>query len=153
METSNIRAAINDARKERETLAAKLSELDAFIAHGEMLLNRNSEGKQTDLLLAIPQKKGKKTSQPRKTRKTKKDAVWVRARTVLKETGNVPMRVSDMLQEFRKRNWDVSEKNGKEVLRYSLKHKPTVFFHDPEAFTYCLKELHTTALSPVEQQQ
>jgi hypothetical protein len=140
METSNILAAISDAKRERETLAAKLSDLDAFIAQGELLLTSNTGQRRTDSLFPIPRKETRKVHRPKKARRSRKDAIWIRAQTVLEETGNTPMKASELLQEFRKRNWKLSEKNGKEILRYSLRHKPDIFVHDTEAFTYSLKK-------------
>ncbi|MGA7562629.1 MAG: hypothetical protein WBW55_05445 [Desulfobaccales bacterium] len=58
---------------------------------------------------------------------------------ILQEAGR-PMHLSEIVDEFRKRRWKLSEKNGKEVLRYSFrKHIGTIFVRTKTG-QYALKE-------------
>jgi len=46
---------------------------------------------------------------------------------ILKEAGH-PMHLNEIVEEFRKRRWKLSEKNGREVLRFTFKkHIGTIF--------------------------
>ena len=45
---------------------------------------------------------------------------------ILKEV-NKPLSLSGLVEEFKKRNWKISEKNGRQVLRASILRRPNMF--------------------------
>ncbi|HVN95936.1 MAG TPA: hypothetical protein VMT62_05870 [Syntrophorhabdaceae bacterium] len=64
---------------------------------------------------------------------------WNKAQTVFLENGNKPLKLSELETEFRKRNWPISEKNAREVLRATLNSKPSIFVYNREDCTYRIK--------------
>ena len=141
MNSNTILAAINDAKQERQGVVLRLAEmerqqqrlfqLDTFIAQGE-------------LLLGLDKQKNDSTEHPVRMIHITKDSIagpnWIKARTIYRENGNKPLKLTDLVREFKNRGWKLSDKNSKEVMRSALKNKPDIFAYDSHTFTYRLKE-------------
>ena len=52
--------------------------------------------------------------------------IYLKMVQIIKEAGE-PLSLVDMVEEFRKREWKLSKKNPREVLRNTLKAKPHIF--------------------------
>ncbi|MFZ0050224.1 MAG: hypothetical protein WAK96_00475, partial [Desulfobaccales bacterium] len=94
----------------------RLDQLEAFIAQGKALIGLSpasavsaSTSESAQVLRLF---KGKPNSE--------------KVRDLLKEF-NRPMHIPEIVQEFRKRNWPLSSKNPREVLRNTLRGKPEIF--------------------------
>jgi hypothetical protein len=143
----SIRKAIEGAQQQKDRLVVKLKELegiqkevarfDAFIERGQAILNAELELNRLSSTSTTPhvQLSEQPTS---KTDVTKEPSLSQRVIELLKETGR-PMRTSEIVSEFRKRNWKLSEKNGSEIMRFALRKKPELFSKDDQG-RYFLKE-------------
>jgi len=123
----SIRGAIESALRERDQLLDKLKEFDrlkeqlgqieAFINQGRLLLGDEPKNVDTHKSeaggLAMVHFLREKTN-PEKILE------------ILKATGRA-MTVPEIVNEFRNRNWQLSEKNRMQIIRNALKGKPDWF--------------------------
>ena len=114
-----IRFAIESAQRERDKLLEKLkefekikerlSQIEAFINQGRILIGDKPESKAVRIIRFL----GEKTNADK-------------AKGILEASGRA-MRVPEIANEFRVRNWPLGEKNGMQILRNVLKGKPDLF--------------------------
>ncbi len=164
MDDKNIIAAMDDARRESHTIGVKLSEmeklqqrkaqLDTFITQCQLLLGDVGQDSQTKPLFDMP------SPEPRHAGVAVVDDIskapnWEKARRIFIETNNKPMILSEMVKEFQKRGFSLSEKNTKQVVRMALKNRPDVFSvsSDDVTYTYWLKDYLVAAPSLADEQQ
>jgi hypothetical protein len=121
--------AIESAQREMDQLSEKIKalekyqqryrKLEAFIGQGKVLVEESIEPSQPS---AHEKVISFGLTQPDSSEKP----IYLKMVQILKEAGK-PMTLAGMVEEFRKRNWKLSEKNPREVLRNTLKTKPHVF--------------------------
>ena len=138
-----MRAAVEEAEAERNKLLEQLkkldqtrqriSHLDVFIKRGKILLGDNQEQDET---IEQPIDKSPVSFNPQ-------DAIDDRPLHQklfdIMRKNEKSWKISELVSEFRSRGWVLSEKNGKQVLRNTLKLKPELFQKDDNGF-YCLKD-------------
>ena len=122
-----IRFAIESAQRERDKLLEKLkefekikerlSQIEAFINQGRILIGDKPENIGMDK----PESRAGRIIRFL-GEKTNADKVI----GILEASGRA-MRVPEIANEFRVRNWPLSEKNGMQILRNVLKGKPDLF--------------------------
>ncbi len=157
MENRNIAAAMEDAKEESRAIALQLSEmerlqqrkaqLDSFIAQCQLLLGDTGKEPEGEALFDFPRTATATVSAGNGTADT---ANWMKARTILIERNNRPIRLSELVREFQARGFKLSEKNPKEVMRTTIRSKPNVFVLDPQEYTYFLKDFPVADPSPAE---
>ena len=162
MDSNNIVAAMEDAKIESHQIALKLidmeklqqrkSQLDSFIAQCQLLLNIKPEENRADALFDLPQIKVEATATAKPNHKLKYKKNWEKARGIFIETGNRHMMLSELTREFKKRGFELSKDNAKEVVRSAVRNKPDIFAYDNEAFTYWLKDFSVNEPSLEERQ-
>jgi hypothetical protein len=137
--------AIEEAQQEREQLFVslkdlqkiqqRLTELDIFIEKGKILfgLESSEESPKSSDIPASPVRN--KTRFTRHTPKEdSKKPIYLRIIDLLSETGK-PMTLTEIAEEFHKRNWKLSKKNGREVLRGAFKKYPEMFLKDNQGLS------------------
>ena len=141
----SIRAAVEEAEAERKNLLDELkrldqikqriAHLDVFIKRGKILLGDNPEHDEI-----VEQS----TNNPPVVSSTINPAKTVDDRPlhhkifdIIKESGK-SWRISELVAEFRRREWTLSEKNANQVLRNTLKLKSNLFEKDDAGF-YSIK--------------
>lgn len=138
--TENIKRAIEDVQqvydelhaqllvkyKEADELKDRLAKLEAFINPAKALLGLGKEsGAKADE--ALPKAASLQPSSFVPPLPLIEKPLLQGGIEILKEIGR-PMHLTDIVQEFRRRRWKLSEKNGKEVLRFTFrKHIGTIF--------------------------
>lgn len=163
MDDRNIRAAMEDAKQESHTIGLRLldmeklqqrkSQIDTFVAQCQSLLGEATQEVQTKPLFELPAKLRKRVRlHPDSFVDAAKEANWEKAQRIFIETNNKPLMLSELVREFQKRDFKLSEKNAKEVIRAAVKNKREVFAYDNAAFTYWLKDFPVAEPSPAEQQ-
>lgn len=134
-----IRTAIENAEKERNEIAEritklklklennqkKLSHLDLFIEHGKRLIREESVEPASQIEPQILSGDDVFLPASSNTRLIK-GTVANRARTILKQYWE-PMTLADIAKEFHTRGWELSEKNGEEVLRLAMNKHRAIF--------------------------
>jgi hypothetical protein len=144
----SMRAAVEEAEVERNKLLEQLkkldqirqriSHLDVFIKRGKILLGDHQE--QAEETLEQPVNNQTITNLgPRPEQQEKDDdrPLHHKINDIIRES-NKSWKVSELVLEFRRRGWNLSEKNGKQVLRNALKLKPELFQKDVDGF-YSIK--------------
>jgi hypothetical protein len=132
-----------------EKLKERLARLDSFIQQGELLL-RDAESKDKSTTMhQLGELKAQETIWV--TKKGLEPPAWERARQIMSETGK-PMKLSEIAKEFHARNWQLSVKNGTEVLRSALNKRPEMFKYDKKHFRYCLRAVQLAVPSPANVQ-
>jgi len=126
-EIDPIKKAIEAAEQERAQLIEKLKEMDkikerlgqveAFISQGKILI-----GQQPSEILS----KKIEDTDVRSIRFLRKKPNYEKIVEIFKTTGRA-MKLSEISNEFRARQWPLSEKNPLEILRTALKSKPLLF--------------------------
>jgi len=126
-ENDSIRKAIQMAEQERNSLLDKLkeyeeikqrlSQLEVFINTGKNLLGIDVGTSAVEKLTPISSFSGEKMQ-----RITHEEGV----KKILIDAGRA-LSLSDIVQEYRKRNWNLSEKNGREVIRQLIGRKGDMF--------------------------
>lgn len=108
--------------KELEKIKQRLTQLDTFIEQGKLLLGIKSLEGSSEPTPQIEQRKGFGLLPIDDSAKP----IYLKAVQIIKEAGR-PMGLSEMTEEFRRRNWKLSEDNPRQVLRNTLKSKPQIF--------------------------
>jgi len=129
----HFRKAIDAAQHERDQLIEKLkdlekikqrlTQLDTFIEQGKLLLGIESLKAP---LGPMPHLIQRTRGFPLFTSDDSKKPIHLKAAQIIKEAGK-PLGLSEMVEEFRKRNWKLSKDNARQVLRNTLKAKPEIF--------------------------
>lgn len=108
--------------KKFQKLQQRLIQLSTFIEQGKLILGiesldtlkpTSSPGKKKGLGLIYPED-------------LEEQPIYLKVVQILRETG-ISMTLSDLAEEFRKRNWKLSKKNARQVLRNTMKAKPEMF--------------------------
>ena len=138
-EIEPIKKAVESAERERDQLLEKLKELEkvkerlgqveAFISQGRILI-----GVQPSKIVSDEPSRGDLGLVPFVKPKPNYEKIL----EVLKASGR-SMTLSEISNEFRARQWPLSEKNPLEILRTSLKSKPHLFVKKGRG-TWDLKE-------------
>ncbi len=144
-ETNNIQKAVQDAQqeharlldtlKEYEKTRARVAQLEAFINLGIALLEittTKEEGKPENQPSLLPKEAKPTLAQPRgkETVRTLKDGLL----QILTESG-MALSLAEIADEFRKRNWKLSEKNGRQVLRGTVLRIPDLVTRTLKGYT------------------
>jgi hypothetical protein len=137
----SIRTAVEDAEAERnklleqlkkmEQIRQRISHLDVFIKRGKILLGDNQE---QDEILEQPINNPPVTTANLNPNTTVDDRpLYQKVYDIMNESGK-SWKISDLVLEFRRKGWNLSEKNGKQVLRNALKLKQKLFQKDNDGF-------------------
>lgn len=128
----HFRKAIEAAQRERNQLFEKLkdlqkiqqrlTQLDTFIEQGKLLAGIESFEGSSEPTPLIERKRGFGLLPPDDSEKP----IYLKVMQLIKEAGK-SLGLSEMAEEFRKRNWKLSEDNPRQVLRNTLKSKPQIF--------------------------
>jgi hypothetical protein len=128
----HFRKAIDAAQHERNQLIEKLkdlekikqrlAQLDTFIEQGKLLVGIETIEVPSEPPPQIEKRKGFGLIQLDGS----KNPLYLKAVQLIKEAGR-PLGLSEMVEEFRKRNWKLSKDNPRQVLRNTLKAKPEIF--------------------------
>jgi hypothetical protein len=164
MDRNTIVAAMEDARHERDIVGQKLlklrelqerkAQLDSFIAQCQLLLGGESQEPKAEALFDLRRQEERLSSDSGEKERLLRDSTyWKKAEAIFVETSNKPLMLSQIVQEFRKRGYKLSEKHPKEVIRTAIRNKPDVFAYDGDKFTYWLKDYPVAEPSSAEQQR
>ncbi len=119
--------------EEAEGIKDNLNKLEAFINPAKALLSL-AVGSETKAVESPPQTASLKPSTFIEEKPLLQGGI-----EILKEAGR-PMHLSEIVDEFRKRRWKLSEKNGREVLRFTFKKHLGSIFMKTKTGQYGLKE-------------
>lgn len=137
----HIKKAIESAQHERTRLIERLkefdeirlriSQLEAFINQGQVLIGETPKTGQIPLL-----------EMPHPVTLIEKPLVKG-AMEILREFGGGAMKLTDLAEEFYKRGWKLSKANGAEVLRSTLKKNPDMFIRvmQGKSIAYALNQI------------
>ena len=115
------RVGLLEKLKGYETTRMRIAQLDTFISTGKSLYNIDvsEQNESSSLQLSIPEVPEIKSGTPTIGKPIKISLNAQRAVEILSESTRA-LKISEIEKEFRKRNWELSEKNGKQVLRNVL---------------------------------
>lgn len=129
----HFRKAIEAAEHERDQLAEELkglekiqervAQLNAFIEQGKLLI-----GIETAQTISEPVRHliVRTRGYPSSTSDDSQKPIFLKAAKIIRESGR-SLGLSEIVEEFRKRDWKLSEDNPRQVLRNTLKSKPQMF--------------------------
>jgi hypothetical protein len=145
-----VKLAIKAKERERDELAVKiaalekdlkqkrerLNSLDNFINEGKVLLGLETK--------AIESKTKASRSPPSSPRPTSSAIIYARTPVVQKVVAlfrelRRPLTANEIVAEFQKRKWKISNSYGPDVIRMSLRPRPDLFEKDPDGF-FSLKD-------------
>lgn len=136
----NIKSAIADAVRERNSLKEdiasmeaslenkrqRLADVEGFIQYGAKLLKPSQEANHENNELFTPAAEVLIHGEGGEDPELGKSLVAQRARDILADSPSV-LKLTEIAEEFHKRQWELSENNGKEVLRLAMNKRPGIF--------------------------
>jgi len=140
--------SLNEKIKELETIRLRMMQIETFLKAARAVVGVTDQLSENSLT----QVASEMFTGTDKTITIIEKPHLVGIAEILKEV-NKPLSLSDLAEEFRKRNWKISEKNGRQVLRAAILRRPDMFNRTIQGITayYALKqdgESGTTAESP-----
>ncbi len=134
--TEHIKKAIEAAQLEMKQVTEKLKDLQkyqqrlvqltTFIEQGKLLIGEESEEVSSESIKDTLLKSTKPELLNLSIGDASEKPVYLKVVQIINEIGR-PLNLTEMVEEFRKRQWKLSENNPREVLRNTLKTKPQIF--------------------------
>ena len=151
MEYEKILAAVDDAKHERDTVLVEDNRVGAIQTATTKVgcvycCWRATDGESSDgrtAVRCIIQHSQTTGGKPERVKPIVQDELvknWQKARKVFQDMNNTHIGISEVVRNFRKRGWELSEKNAGQIVRTAMNNKPDVFEHDVKEGKYYLKE-------------
>lgn len=114
--------SLNERMKEYETLRLRMAQLETFLKAAKVVVGETDQLNQGASIPVTPELFARTDKESNISEKTHLESIA----EILKEVSK-PLSLSELAEEFKKRNWKISEKNGRQVLRASILRRPNMF--------------------------